>query len=68
MVQWSNVVLEKDDHNRKFTFQATLLQTGDIIFGYKNIPIPIPDIIDSSHPVKVGISDAYFIDENTLCA
>lgn len=67
VVQWDNIALKDDNLNRNFTFQVTLLQSGDIIFGYKKIPIPISEINESSHPVKVGISDAYLIDRIIFC-
>ncbi|XP_022095783.1 plexin domain-containing protein 2-like isoform X2 [Acanthaster planci] len=46
-----------------FTFQVTVVKDGRIIFAYKEIPIPVDSISDARHPVKVGIADAYYIDE-----
>merc|ERR1712071_555667 len=37
-------------------------KTGDIIFVYKQIPVPVTSIMNEAHPVKVGVSDAYIID------
>jgi len=77
-VQWDNVYLQEvtvnssqNDTNGKpirnviekpFSFQATLKDSGDIIFVYKQIPFEISKINEEKHPVKVGISDAYIID------
>ena len=47
--------------------QATLLKTGDIIFVYKQIPVPVTSILNEAHPVKVGVSDAYIIDRTIFC-
>jgi hypothetical protein len=67
VVEWGNVYLQnrEGDHANMegpFTFQATLHDTGDIIFAYKTIPVVIKDIKDEEHPVKVGLSDAYIIE------
>ncbi|XP_023938012.2 plexin domain-containing protein 2 [Bicyclus anynana] len=61
-VFWENATL-RQDIEKKFTFAVTLYKNGDIIFAYKDIPLPLKDIIDSEHPVKVGISDAYLTDK-----
>ncbi|CAK1588414.1 unnamed protein product [Parnassius mnemosyne] len=61
-VIWENVTLQEDP-TKKFTFAATLYQNGDIVFTYKDIPIPVQQIDDKEHPVKVGISDAYLTDK-----
>ncbi|XP_039763265.1 plexin domain-containing protein 2 [Pararge aegeria] len=61
-VFWENATL-RQDVEKKFTFALTLYKNGDIIFAYKDIPLPVKDIIDSEHPVKVGISDAYLTDK-----
>lgn len=50
-----------------FTFSVTLMNTGDIIFAYKTIPISIESIKDEKHPVKIGLSDAYIIDKTIYC-
>jgi len=61
-VQWDNVALQDKPTAGNFSFQATLLKSGDIIFAYKEIPINVSSIADEAHPVKVGVSDAYIID------
>jgi len=61
-VQWENVALQDKVEAGNFTFQATLLKSGDIIFVYKQIPVPVTSILNEAHPVKVGVSDAYIID------
>lgn len=64
---WENVVLQDRPMDGKFTFAATLYDTGDLAFIYKDIPIPIESIQDVEHPVKVGLSDAFIIDHVSLC-
>lgn len=44
-----------------FTFGVTLLSTGDIIFAYKNVAMPIRSLKEKSNVVKIGLSDAYYI-------
>lgn len=61
-VIWDKVSLQ-DNPNNTFTFAVTLQKNGDIVFAYKDIPIPIKNIDDKEHPVKLGISDAYFTDK-----
>ncbi|XP_032526734.2 plexin domain-containing protein 2 [Danaus plexippus] len=61
-VFWEKATLQ-EDHTKKFTFAVTLYNNGDIIFAYKDIPIPVQKINDVEHPVKVGISDAYLNDK-----
>ena len=66
-VQWERVSLQDRVNAGNFTFQVTLLNTGDIIFAYKDVPIPVTTILDDAHPVKVGVSDAYIIDRTIFC-
>ncbi|XP_014243130.1 plexin domain-containing protein 2 [Cimex lectularius] len=67
-VEWERVWLLDLKQAGPFTFQVTLLDNGDIIFVYKDIPISVNSIHDKQHPVKVGLSDAYIIDHNTITA
>lgn len=62
-VIWENVTLQDKNHSEKFTFATHLLANGDITFAYKSVPIPIDSIQNDSHPVKVGLSDAFIIDK-----
>lgn len=62
-VYWEHVFLQNKPESGPFTFSASLYQDGDIVFTYYYIPIPITQIEDSTHPVKVGISDAYIVDK-----
>uniref|UniRef100_T1J3I3 Vacuolar protein sorting-associated protein 54 n=1 Tax=Strigamia maritima TaxID=126957 RepID=T1J3I3_STRMM len=69
-VQWENVHLKDTQYAGSFTFQVTLLKSGDIIFVYRDVsdilttvPMSVMIIKDDEHPVKVGISDAYIIDK-----
>ncbi len=66
-VEWRNVTLVDQPSLGKFSFQATLKETGDIVFAYGSIPGKISDISNGSHPVKIGISDAYTINHDILC-
>ncbi|XP_078573067.1 plexin domain-containing protein 2-like [Branchiostoma floridae x Branchiostoma japonicum] len=61
-VEWGRLRLRDDTEGQTFTFQVTLSQDGRIIFVYKKIPKPVTSIDDSSHPVRVGISDAYTVE------
>lgn len=67
VVEWENVYLKDRRADGNFTFQAVLHKNGDIAFVYKDLPIPIKDIHDTAHPVKVGLSDAYVIDKTAFC-
>ncbi|KAL4717426.1 hypothetical protein ACJJTC_000575 [Scirpophaga incertulas] len=59
---WENVTLH-DQPTKRFFFAVTLHKNGDIVFAYKDIPMPVKDINDREHPVKIGISDAYLTDK-----
>jgi len=49
-----------------FTFQVQLYKDdGKIITVYKNIPQPIANLSTEDHPVKVGLSDAYYWDSES---
>ncbi|VBB31083.1 unnamed protein product [Acanthocheilonema viteae] len=54
VMEWRNLQL-----HGFFTFQGSLHKNGDIWFVYKDVPIPVTNISDSHHPVKIGMSDAY---------
>ncbi|XP_039187309.1 plexin domain-containing protein 2 isoform X1 [Crotalus tigris] len=61
VVQWDHVHLQDNYNLGSFTFQATLLNDGRIIFGYKEIPVSVSQISSTNHPVKVGLSDAFVV-------
>ncbi|XP_006869954.1 PREDICTED: plexin domain-containing protein 2 isoform X2 [Chrysochloris asiatica] len=61
VVQWDHVHLQDNYNLGSFTFQATLLTDGRIIFGYKEIPVLVTQISATNHPVKVGLSDAFVV-------
>ncbi|XP_049633738.1 plexin domain-containing protein 2 [Suncus etruscus] len=61
VVQWDHVHLQDNYNLGSFTFQATLLIDGRIIFGYKEIPVLVTQISSTNHPVKVGLSDAFVV-------
>lgn len=62
-VQWQNVQMKDNKPPGNFSFQVTLHKNGDIVFVYKSLPVPIVEIPEEEHPVKVGISDAFLIDK-----
>ncbi|CAN7997688.1 unnamed protein product [Ixodes hexagonus] len=62
IVEWHEVMLQDKPDSGNYTFQAVLHKNGDIVFIYKDLPVPVTEIPDKSHPVKVGISDAYMFD------
>ncbi|XP_066156140.1 plexin domain-containing protein 2 [Euwallacea fornicatus] len=64
-VSWENVILQ-DKPGFEFSFQTTLHSNGDIVFVYKNVPLPIDSINELHHPVKVGLSDAYILDRTVF--
>ncbi|CAH2282306.1 plexin domain-containing 2 [Pelobates cultripes] len=61
VVQWDHVHLQENHSLGSFTFQATLINDGRIVFGYKDIPVPVMQISSTNHPVKVGLSDAFVV-------
>ncbi|XP_072234911.1 plexin domain-containing protein 2 [Leuresthes tenuis] len=61
VVQWDHVHLQDNYNLGSFTFQATLLNTGRIVFAYKEIPVEVSQISSVNHPVKVGLSDAFVV-------
>ncbi|XP_062297817.1 plexin domain-containing protein 2 [Scomber scombrus] len=61
VVQWDHVHLQDNYNLGSFTFQATLHNTGRIVFAYKEIPIEVAQISSVNHPVKVGLSDAFVV-------
>lgn len=69
IIQWDNVYLHRKDDgddtdkqglDQPFTFQVQLYNNGDIIFSYKKVPVPVEEINDWNHYVKVGISEAFY--------
>nr|XP_058950833.1 plexin domain-containing protein 1-like isoform X1 [Pocillopora verrucosa] len=63
IVQWSNVFLHDNPEAGGFTFQCMLNRTGEIVFSYHKIPIPVANISSVEHSVNIGISDAYYVDK-----
>lgn len=61
------MALQDKPEEGEFTFQATLHDNGDIVFVYKSVPLFIEKIQDNQHPVKVGLSDAYIMDQTIFC-
>ncbi|XP_067142211.1 plexin domain-containing protein 2-like [Centruroides vittatus] len=68
-VLWDNVILKEKASEvgggGSFKFETILYKNGDIAFVYKNIPFPITEISNESHPVKIGISDAYVLERTS---
>ncbi|KAK2184049.1 hypothetical protein NP493_285g00000 [Ridgeia piscesae] len=65
IVMWENVHLQDDEEAGPFTFEVILHMDGTIIFSYYQIPKAVSSIRASAHPVKVGLSDAYYFDRQT---
>ncbi|XP_046543206.1 plexin domain-containing protein 2-like isoform X2 [Haliotis rubra] len=61
-VQWKNVVLKDQNETGTFDFQVQLHADGTIKFLYKQLPIKLSAISSQNHPVKIGVSDAFYID------
>ncbi|XP_058649054.1 plexin domain-containing protein 1 isoform X2 [Onychostoma macrolepis] len=59
VVQWDKVRLKDREIEGAFTFQTVLCHNGTIVFGYKDVPLPVVKINSTEHPVKVGLSDAF---------
>ncbi|XP_076461864.1 uncharacterized protein LOC143294305 [Babylonia areolata] len=62
IVEWQNILLKGEEEKGPFTFQAKLKSDGTITFVYKKLPVPITNITSESHPVKIGLSDAFYND------
>ncbi|KAF6026060.1 PLXDC2 [Bugula neritina] len=63
IIEWQNMHLNDQEDAGGFSFQAQLYKnTGQIVFAYKNVPIPVGNISDIAHSVKVGIADAFYVD------
>ncbi|XP_068670739.1 plexin domain-containing protein 2-like isoform X2 [Montipora foliosa] len=61
-VQWRKVLLHNTTDVGSFNFQCTLHKNGTIWFAYKQVPVAVNSLPDlNSHPVRVGISDAFVI-------
>ncbi|OCT62102.1 hypothetical protein XELAEV_18043186mg [Xenopus laevis] len=61
VVQWDKVPLHEKEDAGGFTFQTALHKDGRIVFGYKEIPLPVQNISSAQHPVKAGLSDAFML-------
>lgn len=66
VAEWKNLRLEGDSSGKNFSFQALIFKNGTLVFSYKDLPIRIEDIPSSQHPVKVGVSDAYYHDTTII--
>ncbi|XP_056007931.1 plexin domain-containing protein 2-like isoform X8 [Ostrea edulis] len=62
VVEWRELFLQDQNHTNPFSFQTTLHSNGTIYFAYKEIPVEVFNIEMKNHPVKVGVSDAFYID------
>ncbi|CAC5393487.1 Plexin domain-containing protein 2,Plexin domain-containing protein 1 [Mytilus coruscus] len=62
VIEWRNVHLNDQRYHGQFRFQAKLFQNGSIMLVYKTIPAPVMNISTDNHPVKLGISDAFYMD------
>ncbi|XP_067933478.1 plexin domain-containing protein 1-like isoform X2 [Watersipora subatra] len=65
--EWRNLHLHLQPEAGPFTFQVQLYKdSGQIVFAYKDVPLPVKNISDELHSVKVGIADAYYYDYGFL--
>ncbi|XP_076465802.1 plexin domain-containing protein 1-like [Babylonia areolata] len=62
VIEWHNVILKDQDAHGSFIFQAKLKADGTITFIYKSLPLPVQNISSTNHPVKIGLSDAFYND------
>ncbi|XP_062615229.1 plexin domain-containing protein 2-like isoform X2 [Saccostrea cucullata] len=62
VVEWQRVFLQDQNHTNPFSFQTTLHTNGTIYFAYRDVPVEVFNIEVKNHPVKVGVSDAFYID------
>ncbi|XP_071158424.1 plexin domain-containing protein 2-like isoform X4 [Mytilus edulis] len=62
VVEWRDVYLQDQNHTNPFSFQTTLHKNGSIVFGYRQVPLDVTEIITANHPVKIGVSDAFYVD------
>ncbi|XP_061186138.1 plexin domain-containing protein 2-like isoform X2 [Saccostrea echinata] len=62
VVEWQRVFLQDQNHTNPFSFQTTLHSNGTIYFAYRDVPVEVFNIEVKNHPVKVGVSDAFYID------
>ncbi|XP_064402119.1 plexin domain-containing protein 2-like [Halichondria panicea] len=62
-VQWNQVHNHDHVNDGPFTFQVSLFQDGSIHFVYREIPLAVSDINNENHPVEVGLSDSFYVDE-----
>ncbi|KAG5888918.1 hypothetical protein JTB14_019414 [Gonioctena quinquepunctata] len=65
-VEWEKVQLQDKPKEGAFTFQVTLFQNGNIVFVYRDVPVLVNEIQEHHHPVKVGLSDAYIMDQTVF--
>ncbi|KAL4221925.1 Plexin domain-containing protein 2 [Mactra antiquata] len=66
VVEWRDVYLKDQNASGAFQFQAVLHKNGSITFAYRRLPIPVMNISSSSHPVKIGLSDAFYFDTTSF--
>merc|ERR1719239_479593 len=62
IVEWKQMHLQDQKTNDGFHFQAILFANNTIKFVYKNVPKSVNTISNNKHPVKIGLSDAYYND------
>ncbi|ELT98818.1 hypothetical protein CAPTEDRAFT_136294, partial [Capitella teleta] len=63
VVWWEDIYLQDQHEAGSFSFQALLSQDGTIVFSYKDLPVSVDNLMTKEHPVKVGLSDAYYFDQ-----
>lgn len=62
IVQWNNIMLNGSSNKTEpFTFQVILNKNGTVIMVYKDIPVPLLKIRNTTHNVTVGFSDGFIL-------
>lgn len=62
IVQWNNIMLNGSSNKTEpFTFQVILNKNGTVIMAYKDIPVPLLKIRNTTHNVTVGFSDGFIL-------
>lgn len=60
-VQWDQVHNQNHQDDGPFTFQVSIFPSGEIHFVYKEVPLLLNEIDNGSHPVEVGLADAFYV-------
>lgn len=62
IIEWKDMFLQDQKTDGGFHFQVTLFANNTIKFAYLKVPESVNKISSKRHPVKIGLSDAYYND------